>query len=100
MNGKSLENVQIVPVSPERLKLVLLENKEVSITKSGIKIKYIVYDNEDLLSYQVLHGFSKVLVKYDRNDLGSILVFDKFKDKYFSVSAINEEYQRIIALSA
>ena len=95
---KSLENVPIVPIEPERLTLVLLEKKDVSITKSGIKIKYIIYDNEDLLNYRILHGLSKVLVKYDRNDLGSILVFDKFKDIYFSVPAINESYAKGLSL--
>lgn len=95
---KSLEHVVITPMSPERLNLVLSENKEVQITKAGIKIDYIVYDCEELLRYRMKYGFSKALVKYDRDDLGLIFVFDKHENKYFSFMAINQDYTKGLSL--
>lgn len=96
--NKSLENVLIESVSPDRLNIALSENKEVQLTGSGIKIRYIQYDCEDLLRYRMQHGFSKVLVKYDRDDIGSILVLNKFENKYFSVPAIDQSYAKGLSL--
>jgi putative transposase len=95
------QNSEIVPIKaiePERLDLILAENKEVSLTRSGIKIDYLTYDSEELLKYRMRYGSRKVLIKYDRENLGSIAVLNEAENQYFSVPAIHQKYAQGLTL--
>ena len=95
---ESVDSVPITPIAPEKLNLILSENKEVALNKSGIKINYIAYDSEELLSYRMRYKTSKIVVKYDRENLGAISVYNKYEDKFFIVPAVDKNYAEGLTL--
>lgn len=95
---ESVDSVPITPIPPEKLNLILCENKEVSLHRSGIKINYIVYDSEELLSYRMRYKSKKITVKYDRENIGAISVYNKYEDRFFVVPAVDNEYAEGLTL--
>jgi putative transposase len=88
---EDLDKVSVRPVDPDRLKLVLSESFEAKVTKDGIKKDYIYYDNHELTNFRMRWGFKKVKFKRDRQDLGSIHVYNEHTGRYFKVEAVDKD---------
>jgi len=95
---EDLDKVAVKPVDPDRLKLVLSESFEAKVTKDGIKKDYIYYDSHELTKFRMKWGFKKVKFKRDRQDLGSILVYNEHTGRYFKVEAVDKDIASGVSL--
>ncbi|SFF89649.1 DDE-type integrase/transposase/recombinase [Neptunomonas qingdaonensis] len=89
---KDLEIVPIYPVDPIRSNIVLAESFEVTITNLGITKDSILYDDQHLTKYRMKHGFGRMRIKRNRDDLGYIYVYNEHEEKYFKVAAVDQKY--------
>ncbi len=95
---EDLDKVPVRPIDPDRLKLVLSESFEAKVTKDGIKKDYIYYDSHELTKFRMRWGFKKVKFKRDRQDLGSILVYNQHTGRYFKVEAVDKDIASGVSL--
>lgn len=91
-------SVDTRPISNQKLELVFAENKTPKNSDKGIRINHIQYDNRELRNLRVRGGFEKVKVKYNREDINFIWVWDSQNESYFEVHSLNPAYTRGLSL--
>lgn len=91
-------SVDTRPISNKKLELVFAENKSPQNSEKGIRIDHIQYDNRELRNLRVRDGFSKVKVKYNREDIDFIWVWDSDNETYFKVHSLTPAYTRGLSL--
>jgi len=108
--GKIIPNISWLEDSdkvPQKVKNrdaldIILSEKTTRLNRvDGIQFDNIMYDSDALANLRAEIGYSKVNIKFDRNNLGSINVLDirdKLNKKYFSVPAVNQVYANNLSL--
>ncbi|MDX2369518.1 MAG: Mu transposase C-terminal domain-containing protein [Colwellia sp.] len=89
---EALVNTPVFSVDSETLNIVLGKFALPSLSKDGIRLDYIYYDSDELLTYRMQIGYGKVKIKIDPDDLGEIHVFNKLEQRYFTVPAVDQDY--------
>jgi len=87
-------NTPVFSVEQGKLNTVLGKFAQPTLRKDGIRLDYLFYDSDELLSYRMQVGYGKVKIKFDPDDIGEIHVFNETKLKYFTVPAVDQEYAR------
>jgi putative transposase len=100
-----------VPSSVDSLKVLLGDVEERVISKTGIEFYYLfynsdrlqllrpAYEQEDNRKRDRIKGKEKAKIKYNRNDLSVMHVFDPSTREYLAVAAINQEYTQNLSLA-
>jgi putative transposase len=100
-----------VPSSIDSLKVLLGDVEERVISKTGIEFYYLfynsdplqllrpAYEKEDNRKRDRIKGKEKAKIKYNRNDLSVMHVFDPSTREYLAVPAINQEYTQNLSLA-
>jgi len=91
---EALINTPVFSVDSETLNIVLGKFALPSLSKDGIRLDYIYYDSDELLTYRMQTGYGKVKIKIDPDDLGEIHVLNKVELKYFTVPAVDLDYAK------
>ncbi len=82
-----------MPASAEDLRVVTGMMEERTVTRSGIELKCILYNDDNLSKFRrETQADGKVTIKYDPENLSSIYVCDTLTKKFFAVSAVNQKY--------
>ena len=91
---KGLQQVEpSLPLSRERLDLILTKEFERTINHEGITLSRLKYNSLELgLLRRQLSGDRKVKVRIDPENLGQVWVFDEYNGTYFSVPCSDPEY--------
>ncbi|RLV60488.1 hypothetical protein D5018_06765 [Parashewanella curva] len=98
------EDLKSVPrrvMNKDDLDIVLSETTDRKNSPAGIVFDHIWYDNDELLKYRSEVGFTKVTMKYNREDLGFIYVLDERNPSYkhyFKVPAVDQKYAKGLSL--
>ncbi len=84
-----------LPFSYDEINIIMSKTLQRSISKSGISIDNIYYNDENLnfIRRNTL-GNCKVKLKRNWEDISYIYVFSDFLKKYFKVNAVDQEYTR------
>ena len=100
-----------IPSSDDSLKVLLGDVEERVISKTGIEFNYLFYNSDRLQLLRQHHetedgrrrdrirGKEKAKIKYNRNDLSVIHVFDPSTREYLAVPAINQNYTQNLSLA-
>jgi putative transposase len=100
-----------IPSSDDSLKVLLGDVEERVISKAGIEFNYLFYNSDRLQLLRQHHetedgrrrdrirGKEKAKIKYNRNDLSVIHVFDPSTREYLAVPAINQNYTQNLSLA-
>jgi putative transposase len=100
-----------IPSSDDSLKVLLGDVEERVISKAGIEFNYLFYNSDRLQLLRQHHeiedgrrrdrirGKEKAKIKYNRNDLSVIHVFDPSAREYLAVPAINQNYTQNLSLA-
>ena len=100
-----------VPSSDDSLKVLLGDVEERVISKTGIEFYYLfynsdrlqllrsAYEQEDNRKRDRIKGKEKAKIKYNRNDLSVMYVFDSSTRQYLAVPAINQDYTQNLSLA-
>jgi putative transposase len=100
-----------VPSSDDSLKVMLGDVEERVISSKGIEFYYLfynsdplqllrsAYEKEDNRKRDRIKGKEKAKIKYNRNDLSIMHVFDLKTRQYLAVPANNQEYTHNLSLS-
>jgi putative transposase len=107
--------IQSYPISihssDDSLKVLLGDVEERVISKAGIEFNYLFYNSDRLQLLRQHHetedgrrrdrirGKEKAKIKYNRNDLSVIHVFDPSTREYLAVPAINQNYTQNLSLA-
>lgn len=92
------EHMQNTPITVPTFEdnLLLIKQRELSITRNGIQYGKLTYLSPDLLKLSVklekLGHIKKVLCKYDPSDFSCIYVYDEVEKGYLTVPFANREY--------
>lgn len=95
------ERIAIRTANKDFLDIVFSENMTRMNNKDGIVVHHIYYDSPELLQLRQETGFSKVTLKFDREDLGYIYVLDtrsKRQKKFIKVPAVDFKYANGLSL--
>ena len=99
-----------LPSSANSLEVLLGDVEERTISRLGIEFNYLFYnsdrlqllrqkyDKEDLRRRDKSRGREKAKIKYNRNDISVIHVFDPDSREYIAVPANNQDYTRGLSL--
>ena len=87
-------NTPVFSVEQGTLNIVLGKFAQPTLRKDGIRLDYLFYDSDELLTYRKQVGYGKVKIKFDPDDIGEIHVFNEIQLKYFTVPAVNQSYAR------
>lgn len=84
-----------VPYSYDEINIIMGSTLERSISKSGISIDNVYYNDENLnfIRRNSLNSF-KVKIKRNWDDISYIYVFSDFSKKYMKVYAVDQEYTK------
>ena len=100
-----------LPSSDETLKVLLGDIDERTISRKGIEFYYLFYNSDRLQTlrerYETddfrrtdkIRGKEKARIKYNRNDISVVYVFDPQTREYLAVPANNQDYTRNLSLS-
>jgi putative transposase len=100
-----------VPSSVDSLRVLLGDIEERTISAKGIEFNYLfynsdslqllrsVYEKEDNRKRDRIQGKEKAKIKYNRNDLSVLHVFDLQTRQYLAVPANNQDYTQNLSLS-
>ncbi len=100
-----------VPSSVDSLRVLLGDIEERTISTKGIEFNYLfynsdslqllrsVYEKEDNRKRDRIQGKEKAKIKYNRNDLSVLHVFDLQTRQYLAVPANNQDYTQNLSLS-
>jgi putative transposase len=100
-----------LPSSDDSLKVMLGDVEERVISNKGIEFYYLfynsnplqllrsAYEKEDNRKRDRIKGKEKAKIKYNRNDLSVMHIFDLKTRKYLAVPANNQEYTHNLSLS-
>jgi putative transposase len=100
-----------IPSSDDSLKVLLGDVEERVISNKGIEFNYLFYNSDRLQLLRQRHetedgrkrdrirGKEKAKIKYNRNDLSVIHVFDPSTREYLAVPAINQNYTQKLSLA-
>jgi putative transposase len=100
-----------IPSSDDSLKVLLGDVEERTISKKGVEFNYLFYNSDRLQLLRQHHetedgrrrdrirGKEKAKIKYNRNDLSVIHVFDPSTREYLAVPAINQNYTQNLSLA-
>jgi putative transposase len=100
-----------LPSSIDSLKVLLGDVDERTISRKGIEFNYIFYNSDELQllrqHYETadnrrrdrIRGKEKAKIKYNRNNLSVMHVFDPTKREYLAVPAINQDYTQNLSLA-
>jgi putative transposase len=100
-----------IPSSDDSLKVLLGDVEERTISKKGVEFNYLFYNSDRLQLLRQHHetedgrrrdrirGKEKAKIKYNRNDLSVIHVFDPSTREYLAVPAINQNYTKKLSLA-
>jgi putative transposase len=110
--NKAIQSYPIsVPSSDDSLKVLLGDVEERTISKKGIEFYYLSYNSDKLQllrpAYKLednrkrdrIKGNEKAKIKYNRNDLSVMHVFDPISRQYLAVPAINQQYTQNLSLA-
>lgn len=89
---EDLKYVDVTPINPDKLDILLAENDTRINKVKGITKSYLTYDNAELVKLRKRHGFKTVNIKINRDDLGYIYVLNDVTRQYFKVPALDQEY--------
>lgn len=88
-----------LPRRMEDLRVLLGHIEHRVIGPSGIELFTLFYNCEELAPIRRQRKVKdKVVVKYDPSDLSLIYIYDKQKDKYITVPAMDQEYTKGLSL--
>ncbi len=100
-----------IPSSDDSLKVLLGDVEERVISKTGIEFNHLFYNSDRLQLlgryYETedgrirdrIRGKEKAKIKYNRNDLSVINVFDPSTREYLAVPAVNQNYTQNLSLA-
>jgi len=100
-----------LPSSDEILKVLLGDIDERTIGRQGIEFHYLFYNSDklqilrehyktkDFRTKNNIRGKEKAKIKYNRNDLSVIYVFDPHTREYLAVPAIDQNYTQNLSLA-
>lgn len=88
------QNVRMeYPAEPAQLDVILGHSAERPVFHYGVEINNLRYNSAELQQLRRAYGEDlRVSLKFQRDDLGKIYVFDTARKDYFSVPAIDQEY--------
>lgn len=88
-----------LPGSVSNLQVLLGMTAERTITKSGIELEGLLYNDESLKKFRrEAREDGKVQIKYDPEDMALIYVGDSVKKAFFPVRAVDQNYTQGLSL--
>jgi putative transposase len=89
-----------LPGRAEELRVLLGHVEHRVIGPSGVELHTLFYNCEELSTLRGQPGVkgTKFAVKYDPEDISAVYVYDRLKDKYLAVPALDQNYARGLSL--